>query len=196
MPLWWQTISCCCTRSPAHLNRAAANKLLEPVPGASVMWEQAGRGASQCPTNCCTFLRQDGMFCACPTTILQHSSKTIWVSDCNLCCLQGSPGCWRQRKWASIDTYTPKDHFTQTGQKRLSPATASVTFPSVWCVLPLCSIVIPSGLAKRFSVDSQVLDLTATLQSLVTAVSLLPLSNWQKVCTASILATRLFNSEI
>lgn len=41
----------------------------------------------------------------------------------------------------------------------------------------------------------KVLDLTAALQSLVIVVSMLPLSEWQKVCTASILTTRSFNSE-
>lgn len=187
-------ISSCCTRSPAYLNRAAANKYLEAVPGAS--------GS-----------RLAGEPCSVPHQLL-HISEAGWGGLClshhrsttqflnNLCfrlqlvLLVSFPRLLETEKMG-LHTYTPKDHFTQTVQKkRLSPATASVTFRSIWCaLLSLCSIVIPSELAKGFSMDFQVLDLTATPQSLVIAVSLLPLSNWHKVCTASILTTRSFNSE-
>lgn len=166
------------------------------------MWEHAGRGELLIAPQTCTFLRQAGMFCKCPTPTLQHGYKAIWVSYCSLGCLRGSSACWCHGKWIFFDIYTPQRplHTNNAEQTITSCWLYPLSFLWAWYVLlPLCSMVMPSELAKCFSMDFKVLfkvlDLTAALQSLVIVVSMLPLSEWQKVCTASILTTRSFNSE-
>lgn len=175
------TISSHSVKSPAQLGKAAANEH-QAVRGNSITWEHAGRGALLITPqtvahfcvhklgcfvhvqhrlcNSCKAIRdsylQPGLFVMFPSPLLSWQMDLLWC----VC---------PQRPLHKVQT-------THCHKLLL----VSITFPSpLVCPSPLCSTVMPYELAKCFSIDFKVLfkllGLTASLWSLMIAVSLMPL---------------------
>lgn len=183
------TASFRCTRTPAHLGKAAANNQ-EAVQGAVCGSVLAVEGGSL-PHRLLPLSEAgwDVLYLSCPGSVTRLQSDLSFILQPGL--LPGSPACWCHGKW-TFGICPPQGPLHTNG---LSPAAGCILYLSFSSAPSAhCSTVMPSERAKSPSMDFKglfkVLDLTAALRSLIIAVSLWPLSDWQKVCTASSLTAR------